>query len=244
MNVLRGSGNSRITGTVVPDLASAFCFLSSASRSRVGFNAGAIEANVELARAGEQQSASASGSVRSLRFGENALSEATFDLTASDLFGVPAIDGSISGRDARAGGVDIATFVATASTTGPSTAFDASATLANGAEAAANGALEPEGEGFRLRLDQASLGQGVISARLTEPASLLVVGDRHRRLGSEAGRTTEELIAIAPCPVLVLGEDRAPSAVPVPPRAVVVAGLDEGPGAAVSRVAAAEGSRS
>ena len=64
-------------------------------------------------------------------------------------------------------------------------------------------------------------------------SSLLVVGDRHRRLGSAAGRTTEELIAIAPCPVLVLGEDRAPSAVPVPPRAVVVVGLDEGPGAAV-----------
>ena len=63
-------------------------------------------------------------------------------------------------------------------------------------------------------------------------SSLLVVGDRHRRLGSEAGRTTEELIAIAPCPVLVLGEDRAPSPVPVPPRAVVVVGLDEGAGAA------------
>ena len=64
-------------------------------------------------------------------------------------------------------------------------------------------------------------------------SSLLVVGDRHRRLGSEAGRTTEELIAIAPCPVLVLGEDRAPSAVPVPRRAVVVVGLDEGAGAAI-----------
>lgn len=63
--------------------------------------------------------------------------------------------------------------------------------------------------------------------------TLLVVGDRHRRLGSEAGRTTEELIAIAPCPVLVLGEDRAPAPVPAPPRAVVVVGLDGGPGAAV-----------
>jgi nucleotide-binding universal stress UspA family protein len=64
-------------------------------------------------------------------------------------------------------------------------------------------------------------------------SSLLVVGDRHRRLGSEAGRTTEELIAIAPCPVLVLGEDRAPSPVPVPPRAVVVVGFDDGAGATV-----------
>ena len=64
-------------------------------------------------------------------------------------------------------------------------------------------------------------------------SSLLVVGDRHRRLGSEAGRTTEELIAIAPCPVLVLGEDRAPSAVPVPRRAMVVVGIDEGAGAAI-----------
>ena len=63
-------------------------------------------------------------------------------------------------------------------------------------------------------------------------SSLLVVGDRHRRLGSGAGRTTEELIAIAPCPVLVLGEDRAPSPVHVPPRSVVVVGLDGGPGAA------------
>ena len=62
-------------------------------------------------------------------------------------------------------------------------------------------------------------------------SSLLVVGDRHRRLGSAAGRTTEELIAIAPCPVLVLGEDRAPSAVHVPPRSVVVAGFDDGAGA-------------
>jgi len=62
--------------------------------------------------------------------------------------------------------------------------------------------------------------------------SLLVVGDRHRRLGSEAGRTTEELIAVAPCPVLVLGEDRGPSPVRKPPRRVVV-GIDEGPGAMV-----------
>jgi nucleotide-binding universal stress UspA family protein len=64
-------------------------------------------------------------------------------------------------------------------------------------------------------------------------SSLLVVGDRQVRLGSEAGRTTEELIAVAPCPVLVLGEYRGPSPVRVPPRSVVVVGIDEGPGATV-----------
>jgi translocation and assembly module TamB len=138
---------------------------------------GAVDATVELARDGEQQSATAQGSARNLRFGDSALGEATFDLRASDLFGVPAVDGTVRGSDATAGGVDIAQFEASASTTGRSTAFDASAALANGAEATAAGALEPEGEGFRLRLDQASLGQGVVSARLTEPASLLVVGD-------------------------------------------------------------------
>lgn len=139
--------------------------------------AGSLEANVELARDGEQQSAIASGSARDLRFGDNALGEAAFDLTASDLFGVPAIDGTVNGVNARAGGIDIARFGATASTTGSQTAFDATAALANGAEAAAAGSLQPEGEGFRLRLDRASLGQGAIAARLVEPASLMVADE-------------------------------------------------------------------
>ncbi|GAA4756858.1 hypothetical protein GCM10023199_40570 [Actinomycetospora chibensis] len=62
------------------------------------------------------------------------------------------------------------------------------------------------------------------------PETVLVLGDRHRRLASEAGRTTEELIAIAPCPVLVVAENRASSPAGTSPRAVVV-GVDDAPGA-------------
>ncbi|PVZ06283.1 universal stress protein [Actinomycetospora cinnamomea] len=64
------------------------------------------------------------------------------------------------------------------------------------------------------------------------PATVLVVGDRRRRLGSDAGRTTEGLVAIAPCPVLVVPEYRAPSPAGTPQRAVVVVGIDDAPGAA------------
>ncbi len=62
------------------------------------------------------------------------------------------------------------------------------------------------------------------------PETVLVLGDRHRRLASDAGRTTEELIAIAPCPVLVVAECRAPSPAGTPRHAVVV-GVDDAPGA-------------
>ncbi len=62
------------------------------------------------------------------------------------------------------------------------------------------------------------------------PETVLVIGDRHRRLASDAGRTTEELITIAPCPVLVVAEYRAPSPAGTPRHAVVV-GVDDAPGA-------------
>ena len=174
---VRGSVEQDAAGLLDGQLTVDAADISTAAALFLAEASGAVEATVELARDGEQQSATASGNARGLRFGDNALGEATFDLTASDLFGVPAIDGTVNGSDARAGGVDIARFNATARTTGKQTAFDAAATLENGAEAAASGTLEPEGEGFRLRLDRASLGQGAIAARLVEPASLLVAGE-------------------------------------------------------------------
>ncbi|MDD7939625.1 universal stress protein [Actinomycetospora lutea] len=64
-----------------------------------------------------------------------------------------------------------------------------------------------------------------------DATSVLVVGDRRRRLGSDAGRTTEELITIAPCPVLVVPEYRGPTPAGTR-RAGVVVGVDDAPGAA------------
>ncbi|PVZ06812.1 universal stress protein [Actinomycetospora cinnamomea] len=64
------------------------------------------------------------------------------------------------------------------------------------------------------------------------PGSVLILGDRHRRLGSEAGRTTERAVAEAPCPVLVIPEYRGPTPRGVVNRRAVVVGVDDGTHAA------------
>ena len=174
---VRGAVEQAATGLFDGQLTVEAADISTAAALFLTDASGAIQATVELARDGERQSATASGSVRGLRVGETALGEAVFDVTAADLFGVPAIDGRINGTALRAGGVDVTRFEATAGATDRQTAFTADATLANGTEAVVAGTLEPEGQGFRLRLERASLGQGVVRARLTEPASLLVAGD-------------------------------------------------------------------
>lgn len=61
------------------------------------------------------------------------------------------------------------------------------------------------------------------------PGSVMVLGDRHRRLGSEAGRATERAIAEAPCPVVVVPEYRGPGLRGAVQRRAVVVGVDDGP---------------
>lgn len=56
------------------------------------------------------------------------------------------------------------------------------------------------------------------------PGSTVVIGDRHRRLGIDAGRTTGRVIIGAPCPVLIIGERRRQT---VPWRPVVIAAVDQ-----------------
>ncbi|GAA4880784.1 universal stress protein [Actinomycetospora straminea] len=58
--------------------------------------------------------------------------------------------------------------------------------------------------------------------------SVLVLGDRHRRLGTEAGHTTERVIVAAPCPVLVIPEYRGPTPRGAVERRAVVVGVDDG----------------
>jgi nucleotide-binding universal stress UspA family protein len=65
------------------------------------------------------------------------------------------------------------------------------------------------------------------------PGSVLILGDRHRRLGSEAGQTTERAIAESPCPVLVIPEYRGPTPPGTVQRRAVVVGVDDGPAARV-----------
>jgi translocation and assembly module TamB len=138
---------------------------------------GAVNADLRLANDGVEQQASLSGSMRDLVYAENSVSEATFQAQIANLFGVPVIDGSIEGSDITAAGIEISRLTAAATRSGEDTAFDVSATLDNGAVAAARGSLAPEGGGYRLSLAEASLAQGPLGARLVEPASLLVQGE-------------------------------------------------------------------
>ncbi|GLZ49647.1 hypothetical protein Acsp06_58320 [Actinomycetospora sp. NBRC 106375] len=59
--------------------------------------------------------------------------------------------------------------------------------------------------------------------------SVLILGDRHRRLGTEAGRGTERAIVEAPCPVLVIPEYRGPTPQGAQVRRALVVGVDGGP---------------
>ena len=63
------------------------------------------------------------------------------------------------------------------------------------------------------------------------PGSLLILGDRHRRLGTDAGRGTARAIVEAPCPVLVVPEYRGPTPRGTAVRRAVVVGVDGGPSA-------------
>ncbi len=137
---------------------------------------GAATANVTLAPEADKQGAALKASVSKLVFGGTRVGRADLDATIADLFGVPVVNGTASAADVLAGGVDIRSLSARADATGARTAFSADAALRNGATVATAGALQPEGSGYRLTLDRADLKQGKLSARLIEPASLLVEG--------------------------------------------------------------------
>lgn len=66
-----------------------------------------------------------------------------------------------------------------------------------------------------------------VLAAAADPAEVLVLADRHRRVGSAAGTTLDALIEIAPCPVLVVDE----SASPPGPDGGVLVGVDGSPDA-------------
>lgn len=138
---------------------------------------GALHADIALSHGDGRQDATVKADARNLRIDQIRLDRAEIAATIADLFGVPAIDGTVKAQGLTAGGVIVSTLDATAKTSGAATDFTADARLANGAQAKARGALAPEGDGYRLSLAEASFGQGPLVARLAEPASLRVAGD-------------------------------------------------------------------
>ena len=75
--------------------------------------------------------------------GDTRIARAKISAQISDLFGVPAIDGTLSANTIRAAGLTVDTLSAEARTKGAATSFSAKAALDNGAELATSGSLAP-----------------------------------------------------------------------------------------------------
>ena len=138
---------------------------------------GSVDATIALVPNDGKQSAEISGSVAKLAANDVAIGAATIQASVSDLFGVPAIDGSVNGRAIAAGGITVDALDARASRTGDATAFDATAALANRTNVALAGNLAPLDKGYRLALDRAELTQGQLRARLAQPTAVAISGD-------------------------------------------------------------------
>ncbi|CAN7604509.1 translocation/assembly module TamB domain-containing protein [Devosia sp. LjRoot16] len=141
---------------------------------------GSADASITLTPAGGKQSAEIIGSIAKLATSDIEIGAAEIRASVSDLFGVPAIDGTVNGRAIAAGGISIDTLEAQASRSGEATAFDLTAALANRTNVALAGSLAPLEAGYRLALDRAELTQGQLRARLAQPTALAIAGDTVR----------------------------------------------------------------
>jgi translocation and assembly module TamB len=138
---------------------------------------GTASATIDLGKASGKQTATIAAAVRDLKASGVVVGSADIKAGIADLFGVPMINGSVVGSDIVAAGVDVKTLDASASQTGQSTNFDAKAALSTGTNVAISGGLARLDHGYRVSLDQASLTQGKLTARLAAPAALAVNGD-------------------------------------------------------------------
>ncbi|UYO01183.1 MAG: translocation/assembly module TamB domain-containing protein [Devosia sp.] len=138
---------------------------------------GAVNAAVVLSPDNGQQSAGVTANAANLRVNDIAVGRADITASIADLFGVPAVNGSVTASAIAAGGTVVDTLTARATQSGDTTSFDAQAALQTGTDVDLAGSLSPLGDGYRLALDRANLEQGSLSARLANPTALVVRGD-------------------------------------------------------------------
>ena len=137
---------------------------------------GSANADISLSHDNGEQNATVDAQVRDLVLDGVRVGAADIQATLQDLFGVPAVDGTIDGRNIVAAGYDVTTLQAKATRQGERTDFTANAALAIGTTVDTAGSLAPEAGGFRLALTRADLVQGDLAARLKSPASILIDG--------------------------------------------------------------------
>ncbi|MCB1475745.1 MAG: translocation/assembly module TamB domain-containing protein, partial [Rhodobiaceae bacterium] len=178
------AGGAAVTGSIAQNRDGLFfgqikiaaADISTAAALALTEASGALNADIKLNGAEGKQNASIRADAKGLIFGETRIGEAEIQAAVQDAFGVPMVDGSLSAVNASVSGIEIARLAANAGRQGEATSFTASAALKNGTDAQIEGALAPEGLGYRLDLQRFDLAQGQMKAQLAKPASLLVEG--------------------------------------------------------------------
>ncbi|KKB80491.1 hypothetical protein VW35_07710 [Devosia soli] len=138
---------------------------------------GSLNAALELTPVDGTQQVGLTANSTDLRINDIAVGRAEIAGTVSDLFGVPAANGTVSASDIVAAGTTVTSLNARASQSGDTTNFDGEAALGTGTRVDLAGALSPVDGGYRVALDRANLTQGAIAARLSNPAALVVRGN-------------------------------------------------------------------
>jgi translocation and assembly module TamB len=180
------AGGAQISGDVVQDAAGLITGQIIVDAPRIDTLAalalqeatGAVNADIALSVEDGRQDANVSADMTGIVFGETRISAASLQATILDLFGVPKIDGTVSGSGIAAGGVTVEAIEATASRQDVTTSFAATASLDTGTDIELAGALEDIAGGYRVAIDEANLVQGATAARLLEPTTILVEGER------------------------------------------------------------------
>lgn len=138
---------------------------------------GGINAALVLSPMDGVQQAGITANVSALNINDIAIGRAEISATAMDLFGVPALNGTVTASNIVAAGTTVNTLSAKASQNGDTTVFDGQAALSTGTSVDIAGGLAPVEGGYRLALDRANLTQGSTDARLANPATLQVQGN-------------------------------------------------------------------
>lgn len=138
---------------------------------------GSVNARLAFDQTGGEQELRVNADVNGLMVEQISLQSGELQAEISDLFGVPAVTGTLNASGASIAGIEITTLEATAEASQGATTFSGDALLDNGTEIHTRGQLMPENGGYTVSLQDAELVQSGLSARLLRPARLTVQDD-------------------------------------------------------------------
>ncbi|MDJ0929800.1 hypothetical protein [Breoghania sp.] len=108
-----------------------------------------------------------------LRRADLTIASTDLDATITDPLATPRIEGTISARDIRQGGITVTDLSGKASHDGDVTNFSATANMDDG-KLSLDGSIKPEGDGFAITLSKAGGSWKGIETKLTKAAQIVV----------------------------------------------------------------------